>query len=278
MILAAACACLTLAVLGLLIRPLWRGAGALVPSEGAYDLTVYTAQLGDIDRDLDQGVIDPDEAQSLRLEIQRRILRIDQTQAVLSAPKVPRLALAAVVAVTVLSAGLYLVLGAPTVSDQPYAAREGQIKDMQVQINKITDMVDQLAARLQDKPDDGKGWAMLGRSLRVLKQHDRAKTAYERALPLLPNDIQVRLEYGSLLLENLPSGTPLTEDFVTVMRDVLAIDPDVPDALYFVGLAESEAGHTEKAKALWSILIKKIPAESPDRAELQRQIDGLTMK
>ena len=59
------------------------------------------------------------------------------------------------------------------------------------------------------------------------------------------------------------------------MRDVLARDPDVPEALYFVGLAESEAGNTDKARALWKLLLDKIPAESPDRAELQKQIDEL---
>jgi cytochrome c-type biogenesis protein CcmH len=277
MILAAACVGLTLLVLGLLIWPLWRGTGAVPAQEGAYDLSVYKAQLGDLDRDLEQGLIETEDAKLLQVEIQRRILRVDQSAVEKTVPiKRLWLAISAVLmTVMVFAAGFYLVLGSPTVPDQPYAARAAQIHDMQVQVGKISEMVDQLAARLQEKPDDGKGWSMLGRSLRVLRQHDRAKTAYEHALKLLPNDIQVRLEYASLLIENLPAGTPLPEDFVTVMRDVLAINPDVPDALYFVGLAEAEAGHPDKAKALWGILLKKVPPESPDRAELQKQIDSL---
>jgi len=278
MILASYCLILTVAVLGLLVWPLWRGTGVAAAEGGDYDLTVYKDQLADLARDLDQGAIDREEAELLRVEIQRRILRVDLKPAekTATAAKRPWSAIAATIAATTIgTAGLYLILGAPKVADQPFAARAGQIQEMQAQTAKVELMVDQLASRLQDNPDDGKGWAMLGRSLRVLRQHDRAKSAYERALPLLPNDIQVRLEYGSLLVEDLPSDAALPETFVTVMRDVLAIDPDVPDALYYVGLAESEAGHRDKAKALWTILLNKIPAESPDRAEMQKQIDAL---
>ena len=278
MILALACLALTLIVGGGLSWSLWNGAVRPMTPRGVYDLGVYRAQIQDLDRDLERGLIDDGDAKLLRVEIERRILRIEQDGDHQAAPQKPRRLglIAAIAAVSILvPAGLYALLGSPKVVDQPYAARASQIDEMQSKVAKIKAMVDQLAARLQDDPNDGKGWFMLGRSLRVLRQPDRAKTAFERAMALMPNDVQVRLELGSLLIEDLPAGTPLPDEFVTVMRDVLAIDPDVPDALYFVGLAEAEAGNVDKALALWTILLKKIPPESPDRAELQKQIDGL---
>lgn len=276
--LALACLVLTVGIAGALTLPLWRKRLAPVMARSAYDLNVYRAQLDDLARDLERGVIEPGEAQLLRVEIERRILRVDPNLEPAAKDRSQRrLALSAVVIVVMIALpiGLYSRLGSPTVADQPYASRAAHIEEMQSQVVKIKAMVDQLAARLQDDPNDAKGWAMLGRSLRVLRQPDRARTAFERAMTLLPNDIQVRLEFASLLIEDLPPGTPLPEDFITVMRDVLTIDPDVPDALYYVGLAEAEAGNTDKAKALWSILLKKIPPEAPDRAELQKQIDSL---
>ena len=276
--LALACLVLTVGIVGALTLPLWKTRLVSVMARSAYDLNVYRAQLDDLTRDLERGVIEPAEAQLLRVEIERRILRVDPNPEPTTQDKSHRhLGLIAVVLVVMIAlpVGLYGRLGSPTVVDQPYSARAPQIQQMQSQVVKIKAMVDQLAARLQDDPNDAKGWAMLGRSLRVLRQPDRARTAFERAMTLLPNDIQVRLEFASLLIEDLPAGTPLPDDFVTVMRDVLAIDPDVPDALYYVGLAEAEAGHNDKARALWSILLKKIPPEAPDRTELQKQIDSL---
>jgi cytochrome c-type biogenesis protein CcmH len=138
-------------------------------------------------------------------------------------------------------------------------------------------MVEGLSALLQDNPNDGQGWAMLGRSLRVLGQPDRAKSAFERALPLLPDNAQVRLEYASLLIEDLPAGSALPPKFVEIMKSVLAIDPNVPDALYFVGLSEAQAGRPEKAKELWTTLLNHLPPDSPDIAEIKRQIKALKL-
>ena len=49
----------------------------------------------------------------------------------------------------------------------------------------IKTMVAQLSARLEKEPNDGKGWAMLGRSLRVLGETDKAKDAYRNAVDRL---------------------------------------------------------------------------------------------
>ena len=275
----AACAVLTLGVAAALGWPLWRNGAARTAARSAYDLNVYRAQLDDLARDLERGVIAADEAHLLRLEIERRILRADTggEAAAIIAPSGRHRGTLAVVAVVLLliPAMIYTLLGSPRLPDQPFSARAKQIEQMQGQVAKLRDMVDQLAAKLQINPNDGPGWAMMGRSLRILHQPDRAKSALQRAMALMPDDIQTRLEYGAVLIEDLPAGAHLPEEFVLVMRDVLARDPDVPEALYFVGLAESEAGNTDKARALWKLLLDKIPAESPDRAELQKQIDEL---
>ncbi len=52
----------------------------------------------------------------------------------------------------------------------------------------INAMVERLAARLEQQPDDVEGWARLGRSYMVLSQPDKAREAYARALKLKPDD------------------------------------------------------------------------------------------
>ena len=266
-------------VLALLLVPLVR-APKLAPGRIAYDLAVYKDQLTEIDRDLDRGVLTGDQGDSARTEIQRRMLAAAEhaqpTAKAAPSPKRP-MALAAglALAVPALSFGLYGMLGSPAMPDQPYAARAASINEMQTQVAMIKDMVAKLATRLQQNPEDGRGWAMLGRSLRVLGESDKARDAYARALPLMPGDAHVRLEYASLLLEDVPAGSPLPPPFVGLMRDVLAIDGETPDALYFVGVAEAQAGHADQARALWTKLLTKLPPESPDRTDIVKQIEQL---
>lgn len=273
-----ACGVLTLAVAGALGWPLWRALKTPAADRSAYDLNVYRVQLDDLDRDLDRGLIEPDEAHLLRLEIERRILRADAVGTGVTARPIQRHwpLLTLVIAVVVLApVGFYLVLGSPFLADQPFSARASNIAKMQDQVAKIQALVDQLAAKLQANPDDGNGWEMLGHSLRILHQNEQAKTALQQAIKLMPDQVKPRLEYGAVLIADLPGGSRLPDEFVTVMQDVLAMQDDVPEALYFVGLAETQAGHDDKARALWTKLLDKLPAGSEDRTELQRQIDAL---
>ena len=52
----------------------------------------------------------------------------------------------------------------------------------------INAMVERLAARLEQQPDDVEGWSRLGRSYMVLHRPDKAREAYARALQLRPDD------------------------------------------------------------------------------------------
>src|SRR4029079_11320570 len=52
----------------------------------------------------------------------------------------------------------------------------------------INAMVERLAARLEQQPDDVEGWSRLGRSYMVLHRPDKAREAYARALRLRPDD------------------------------------------------------------------------------------------
>ena len=53
-------------------------------------------------------------------------------------------------------------------------------------------MVDRLAARLAQQPNDPDGWTRLGRAYLVLQQPDKARDAYARALALRPDDQAVK--------------------------------------------------------------------------------------
>ena len=53
-------------------------------------------------------------------------------------------------------------------------------------------MVERLAARLTQQPDDVEGWVRLGRSYMVLSQPQKARDAYAHAVKLRPDDDQLK--------------------------------------------------------------------------------------
>lgn len=277
MIIWIAFAALTVATLSILLAPLFtaRAGGA---SRADYDLTVYKDQLTEVEREVERGVLSPDQAEAARTEIQRRILAAGEAGRKAGPGVAPKramgLSMVLVVLAPVAAFGVYMLLGSPYLPDQPHAARAGQMQQMQAQTDMVRNMVAQLTAKLEKNPKDGKGWALLGRSLRVMGQTEQAKAAYAKALPLLPGDTQVRLDYAGMLLGEVPEGSILPPEFVGLMRDVLAAKSDSPEALYFVGLAEAQTGNKAKARDLWSRLLVLLP-EGEDRTEITRQIESL---
>lgn len=71
----------------------------------------------------------------------------------------------------------------------------------------INTMVERLAARLRQQPDDPAGWAQLGRSYMVLHEPQKARAAYERAVRLRPDDaaLQTALQAAGKAADG---GTP----------------------------------------------------------------------
>src|SRR5207253_9635105 len=56
----------------------------------------------------------------------------------------------------------------------------------------ILAMVGNLAAKLEQQPDDVAGWTRLGRSYMVLKEPQKARDAYAHAVKLKPDDAELR--------------------------------------------------------------------------------------
>jgi cytochrome c-type biogenesis protein CcmH len=140
---------------------------------------------------------------------------------------------------------------------------------------QIRGMVEGLAARLESSPDDLDGWRRLGRSWLVLGERDRARAAYARAAALAPDNVAVLADYAQTWTDELDEGQPLPAEYAALMRRILALDPDFPEALWSVGLAEMAAGNRAAAIALWERLVAHLPAGSPQAAAIRARIEQL---
>ncbi len=152
------------------------------------------------------------------------------------------------------------------------AAREMTPEQQQAM---IASMVDRLAARLRQKPDDIKGWRMLARSYRVLGRREEAAAAYGRIAAQRPQDVEAQLDYALALLDTVSPGAPLPAAVEQAFEKVHALDKDQPDALYYLGLAAEQRGDRTAAQLYWTRLLALLPEGSPEHAEMQRRLAAI---
>ena len=93
------------------------------------------------------------------------------------------------------AAALYWQFGTPE-GLVPAAEVHGGSK---VTPQEVEAMVAKLAARMQQSPDDGNGWALLARSYLVMQRHADAVAAYERAVALIKDDADLLADYADAL-------------------------------------------------------------------------------
>ena len=117
----------------------------------------------------------------------------------------------------------------------------------------IEGMVGGLAARLEQNPNDFKGWMMLGRSYTVLQKSDDAVKAYNKAAALEPANIEPKVQIVATLLSttNPDAAGPLPKPLTTAADELLKLDAAQPDALFVMGLARAKAGDKAAARDYW---------------------------
>jgi len=140
----------------------------------------------------------------------------------------------------------------------------------------IRGMVENLAARLEQAPNDVDGWLRLARAREVLGETDAAREALRRAVAAGPDRVDARLALAfSLAGATVTSREPLPAEAVAAFTAVLERAPEHPQALWFTGRAAFEAGDKATAAARWKQLLAMLPPGSPEARELNERLAGL---
>ena len=232
-------ALLALLTLALLTRPLWRPARAAAAPVDAALIASLRQQLEQLAALKQSGVLGEAQYDEARLALERRIVdTVVQAPAPAAAVPPPRpqaLLLGLVAFVGVVAAAGYAWLGTPQalsgeVAAAPAAAAGG---GHSVTAEQIEAMIEKLAARLKENPQDADGWAMLGRSHAVLGRHAQAAPALKQALALRGDDAVLLADYADALA--VLNGRSLDGEPSRLINKALAIDPDNLKALSLAG-------------------------------------------
>ena len=139
----------------------------------------------------------------------------------------------------------------------------------------IRSMVQRLADRLEDQPDDFDGWMRLGRAYGVLRKNTEAAKAYGRAVDLRPMDPGPLDTQVAILIKLTTPDQPIPETTLAILRKLEALQPDNRQALWFLGRADAAAGRRSKAIIRWERLHDLLPSKSQERARIKAAIDQL---
>ncbi len=135
-------------------------------------------------------------------------------------------------------------------------------------LQQIAAMVDSLAARLKDKPDDAEGWFMLARSYTVLGRFADSLPAYATADRLRPNNAPLLADWADATAA--ARNSIVDPAAVALIERALAADADQPKALALAGTADYERGDYSGAIRRWQRLADRLTPGS----ELRQQVDA----
>lgn len=223
------------------------------------NLSVYRDQLRELDSEFAAGALSEEQYQSAKSELEGRVLEDSSAEESAVAPPVSgrKLAIAAAIAVPVLTVSLYLMLGKPAGLDPQNVPAE---TEQQVTQEQIVAMVEKLAQRLKEKPDDAEGWVMLARSYLALRRFNEAADAYAHATALMPNNAQLLADYADILAVN--NGRNMLGEPEKIIQQALQADPNNVKALALMGTAAYQHKDYRAAIEWWRKLLHLVPADS----------------
>ena len=258
-------------------------------TSAAQDTAIYQDQLKEVDRDLQGGSINAPEAESAKVEIQRRLnaatKNVTESRPLSNAWR--NAALAATAGLVILgSVNLYNLLGSPDLpsvaNNLATAPAAPAANDSTVALpvtsatatpGQVDAMVAKLQARLLANPKDADGWRMLGWSQFNLQHFPESIEAYAKAVELDPNNT----EYKSAYAEAITQGAQgiVTPKALGLIAEVLAKDPKDSRARFYDALSHEQSGDQKGALDRWLALYADAPADAGWRDDVKQRITEL---
>ncbi|GMR20187.1 MAG: c-type cytochrome biogenesis protein CcmI [Gammaproteobacteria bacterium] len=247
---------LTLIALATVLLPLLRPARHTVPDEKQLQVTVHRLRIKELEADLANQVISQTDFDQARTELDQQLLEDipeDKKIKPVTTTGIRSATISLLVAIPALAFGLYLWLGNMEAIDFDQTTVAVRAGGTQYSMNEI---IENLEKKLQQSPDSGKGWVLLGKSYVSIKQYDKAVLAFARAHDLLGDDPGLLTTYAEALamsqqgrLEGMPTE---------LINKTLEIQPNHPKALWLAGHAALQTGKRKLALKHWTRLRKDL--------------------
>ena len=253
------------------------------PDQDQLNLDVFRQQLVELEADMAAGKLEKGQYQDARQDLERELLHDVKGQGATAATAAPGTApftaLILALALPVFAVGLYMAIGDSAIiprleqvagASSAQAPGQGHGAADAQQAASLEIMVERLAARMEENPDQLEGWLMLGRTYVALDQPAKGAAALERALALAPQNPEVMINLAQALATAANSqlgGRP--GDLIAA---ALVIEPKHATGRWLNGLVAYQAGDFPLAVQRWEALALDLDAAGEDASELRQFI------
>ena len=177
-------------------------------------------------------------------------------------------ALVLLLAIPVLTVGLYRSVGEPDALDpaniETPTTLEGAIA--------------QLERRLEAEPGAVEGWVLLGRSRMAQQRWTEARDAFAKAYAIVPNEPDLMVEYADAQMRAAPDGR-FPASATALLEQVVAASPTHQRGLFFLGAQRLQAGQPAEAAEIWGRLLPLLDPQTAlalkPQLDQARQLAGL---
>ena len=184
-----------------LLRPLRLDSTISDVDRAAQNVEIAKERLNELKIEFKDGLISEEEYKQTQEELELSLLNdVEQPAqnipAVSNARSYNRLAqIALIIVVPVLAVIVYGFLGSPGLVEgaKKQAATGHPSASGNTQLGSVEDMVDKLAERLKNEPDNAEGWFMLGRSYMSMGRYAEAANAFQQVQQLVGDDPELAI-------------------------------------------------------------------------------------
>ncbi len=280
-------ALLTVVALAILLLPLLRRRATArvdrTATNQATNLAIFRDQFAELERERTEGMLSAENFDPATLELENRLLEetaSGETPAAVqndgedaggegAAGTVPvnnparGTAWALIFFLPLFAAACYAWIGNTKALDP--ANTQPPAQQAPFSAGQIEEMVERLAQRMRETPDDVTGWRMLARSYRALERYPEAVQAYEQLLahlpPETPPDADTLLDYAESLAATQQSfsGKP-----AELIDQALKLAPDTEKGLLLAALAAGEREDFDASTGYFERLLKLLPSDSEE--------------
>jgi len=242
------------------------------------NLEVFRQQLKELHGDMEAGNLDQTQYKAARRDLERELLHdVDgKGGAAASNQTAPITALLLALILPAFAFGLYVVIGENAIIPRLEMAAAGKPglpaghPAEGGQALALDELVERLALKMEENPDNLEGWVMLGRTYVAINQPDKAVAALEKAQGLAPENPEVLLSLAQVLAT--AAGGQLAGRPADLVTASLKIDPKNPTGRWLQGLVAYQTEDFPLAVQRWEALVLDLDPAGEDAAEIRELI------
>jgi len=137
----------------------------------------------------------------------------------------------------------------------------------------IASMIARVEKRVEENPQDLKGWKSLGKSYGVLNRDIDSANAYAKAVALDSSDVNLLIDYSDAVMKTGDTGQ--LDNARIVFAQLVDQNPENADALFLSGSLARAAGDVNEARMFWSKLLPLLSKGSPAYNAVEQNLKSL---